>query len=126
MAHSALRPTIRASRESRMTPRHAAALALVVWYLIGPPVRQPKNEGIYLDDHADYPQWKVQGAFSDYDKCEAFREQFKQLFEQEIAEGRKKPNAWHQQVIDAECFASDDPRIKGIVIKNPQNKILTH
>jgi hypothetical protein len=33
------RPTIRASRKSRMNPRHAAALALVGWYLIVPPIR---------------------------------------------------------------------------------------
>ncbi len=96
-----------------MKPRHAAALALVGWYLIGPPVRQPKGEKIYLDDHADYHEWKVLGTFPNYDKCELFREQIKQLFEQEIAEGRKKPNAWHTQQIDAECVATDDPRLRG-------------
>jgi hypothetical protein len=104
-----------------MNLRHAAALALVGWYLIGPPVRQPKNAEIYLDDRADYPDWKVLGVFPDYDKCEFFRAGVKQLFEQEIAEGRKKTNAWHEQQIDAECVASDDPRIKGIIIKHPPN-----
>jgi hypothetical protein len=36
MAHSALRPTIRASRKSKMNLRHAASLAFVGWYLMVP------------------------------------------------------------------------------------------
>ena len=41
-----------------MKPRHAAALALVGWFLMGPTVRQPKNEP-YLDEHAAYNDWKI-------------------------------------------------------------------
>jgi hypothetical protein len=41
-----------------MKPCHAAALALVGWLLMGPPVRQPKNEP-YLDEHAAYNDWII-------------------------------------------------------------------
>ena len=92
-----------ATRDTRdaadMKPRHAAALALVGWYLILPPMLQPK---LYLEGHEDYREWKVLRTFPDYYKCEFFRLQVKRLLEQ-----------GYDREIDAECIASDDPRLKG-------------
>ena len=89
-----------------MKPRRAAAIALVGWYLMVPPVRQP----MYVEGHADYSEWKVLRVFPDYYKCEFYLVQVKQLLEEA-----------HGQEIDAECFASDDPHMKGIVVKHPPN-----
>ena len=56
-----------------MKPRHAVALALVGWYLMGPPVRQPKRESAYVDEHAAYRDWKVLHDFKTAYECEAGR-----------------------------------------------------
>jgi hypothetical protein len=45
--------TIRASSKSRMKPRHAAALALVDWYLLFPPWVAPNT----FDAHAPLSKW---------------------------------------------------------------------
>jgi hypothetical protein len=73
-----------------MKPRHAAALALVVWYLMQPPLP-------HLSAHPTTPRigagpfsgWTIVKAFPTEKECDAHR-----------------PNAWNQ------CVASDDPRLK--------------
>jgi hypothetical protein len=98
-----------------MNLRHAAALALVVWYLIAPPVRQPKGEAPYMDEHAKYRDWEILQVYKTSEECE-------------IAQRRERsevsltdPDPWSAQLADAECIASDDLRIEGIVIKHPIN-----
>jgi hypothetical protein len=49
-----------------MNLRHAAALALVGWYLMVPP-----STGGKLDTKAPLPQWINEGAFDRADDCES-------------------------------------------------------
>ena len=94
-----------------MKLRHAAALALVGWYLIGPLVRQPKNENPYLDEHTAYSEWKIIQTFPDRAQCEYNRELHIQSVQDDLAEfGRT--NIWALQLIEADCIASNDPRLK--------------
>jgi hypothetical protein len=77
--------------------RHAAALALVVWYLMQPPLP-------CLNAHPTTPRiaagpfsgWTIAGTFPTQKKCEAHRS-----------------NPWDR------CVASDDPRLKG---KSPNDE----
>ena len=94
-----------------MNFRHAAALALVGWYLIGPPVREPKNDRPYLDEHAAYSEWKILITFSDQVQCEYNREVHTQSVQDDWAEfGRT--NIWAEQLLESDCIATDDPRLK--------------
>jgi len=63
-----------------MNPRHAAALALVGWYLMIP----PKIEGWYFkdwhffngvraDERAPLDNWKILKSFDSAGECEAYR-----------------------------------------------------
>jgi hypothetical protein len=53
-----------------MTDRHAAALALMVWYLIVPPL-SPQN-GI-SDPSMPLYDWKILGSFTTVKDCEKIR-----------------------------------------------------
>jgi hypothetical protein len=104
-----------------MDLRHAAVLAFTGWYLLAAPVRQPKSEPPYLDEHAAYRDWKILHAFKTVDDCEGGQK--RAVLD---AESRNltawsggfagiidtDPKPWLTQQIDAECIASDDPRLK--------------
>ena len=104
-----------------MNRRHAAALALVGWYLMGPPVRQPKNEEPYLDEHAAYRDWKILHTFKTQNECNAAQQRviedanngkltsFSGGFTF-VLDGDPKP--WLDQQNEAECIATDHPRLK--------------
>jgi hypothetical protein len=73
-----------------MKPRHAAAFALVVWYLMQPPLP-------HLSAHPTTPRigaglsgWTIVKTFPTQKKCETLRR-----------------NPWGR------CVASDDPHLKG-------------
>jgi hypothetical protein len=104
-----------------MNRRHAAALALVVWYLMGPPVRLPKFEPAYVDEHAAYRDWKILHNFKTADGCDAGQARAKS----DAGNGNltafdggyagvvdADPAPWLAQQAEAECIASDDPRLK--------------
>jgi hypothetical protein len=105
-----------------MKPRHAAALALVGWYLMVPPVRQPKGESPYLDEHAEYRDWKIVHTFKSQDDCEASRDMIAKatrrgepiIFpDDDPRPPRADPAPWFTQQSEIECIATDDPRLKG-------------
>jgi hypothetical protein len=97
-----------------MKPRHAAALALVAWYLIAPPVRVPKgDEPAYMDEHARYRDWEILQVYKMANECEVAQRRAR------FDVNPDNPDPWLAQFGDAECIASDDPRIKGIVVKHP-------
>ena len=52
-----------------MNPRHAAALALVGWYLMVPPA---ERGGKQLDYHAPLSTWSIMQSFDTAQSCEAF------------------------------------------------------
>jgi hypothetical protein len=95
-----------------MKLRHGAALVIVGWYLIGPPVHQPKHEEPYLDEHAAYHDWKIVMTFSEQVPCEQERDRHIQSVHDDFAEFGKT-NIWALQLLESDCLASDDPRLKG-------------
>ncbi len=104
-----------------MKRRHAAALALVGWYLMMPPVYQNGKEverdidigGGHLDETAPLSKWAIVGSFDSAAECE------KNLLAGRDLSVMPEPNLKSQasQAIKrrwefAACIASDDPRLK--------------
>lgn len=102
--------------------RHAAALALVGWYLIMPPTVGPY---LRLDKSAPVSQWKIVEHFDTATACEGYLQEMKEgtgasYHEYSVAqkfqvEGLKKV---HDMGIPtfalkaARCIFSDDPHLK--------------
>jgi hypothetical protein len=104
-----------------MKLHHAATLALVVWYLMAPPVRQPNREPAYVDEHAAYRDWKILHDFKTSDECEAGRTRAKSDAENGTLTAfdggyagvvDADPEPWLTQQAEAECVAGDDARLK--------------
>ncbi len=71
-----------------MSPR-PAALALVVWYLMRPPLPHLNAHAIHTEAAAPLSRWIVVRTFPTQKKCETHR-----------------ANPWDR------CIATDDPRLK--------------
>jgi hypothetical protein len=83
--------------------RHAAALALVGWYLMTPPsFPRRANEEPVRDDGAPVSQWKH---ISSWDTAKACNAELERLSDSPIP-------LIGQIGISAKCIASDDPRLK--------------
>ena len=79
-----------------MNSRHAAALALLGWYLFTPP---PGAE-------APIAEWNHVGSFDTARECEA-------VSLGSLKKAKKEKNEKHlKQWLNAECIASDDPRLR--------------
>ena len=92
-----------------MRPRHAAALALVGWYLMVPPIN-------LMGVHPSEPlsKWTV---YQDYDSlrtCLAAENELHRRGEQDssVTPPLQFPSKELQQFAAAFCIASDDPRLK--------------
>jgi len=82
--------------------RHAAALALVGWYLMVPPQTRTWWIGPErYDDDASLSRWTIERSFDKAEACEAAR-----LATQEQAADAAI------RMGHAACVASDDPRLK--------------
>jgi hypothetical protein len=89
-----------------MKLHHAAALALVGWYLIIPPsnlsptnaYKQPLNS------------WPIIRSFDSADDCEDFKGTFVESSHQQRAFGVLNPS--YRDYMFAQCIATDDPRLK--------------
>lgn len=108
-----------------MNPRHAAALALVGWYMMLPPM------GSHFDAVPIGPKWRIQGVFDKADQCQTEQQKWiegarhsmtKELHVETTEELNHLMDAddfrtsftaavavWMFQVA---CIASDDPRLK--------------
>jgi len=116
--------------------RHAAALALVGWYLMIPPL--PTTSGWFSNSSAPAPisQWKLWASFDSAMLCEAYRgaddstwlDTVRRLGAEELgveAERRNPPKSktskaaneavdeFRDRMDRARCIATDDPRLKG-------------
>ncbi|SRR5216684_4712508 len=82
-----------------MKTRHAAALALVGWYLMVP--RSSGSEAVLYS-------WSILHSYDTAQACEAAREKSR-----EEAEASLPPGALKSRLTDLSiCVASDDPRLK--------------
>jgi hypothetical protein len=87
-----------------MKPRHAAALALVGWYLMTPPLAK---DAIHPDKSVPLKNWNRFQSFDSAKECEQRLMGFvKNYF---VAKG---PDFYWEPLADGECIASDDPRLK--------------
>jgi hypothetical protein len=106
-----------------MKLRHTAALALVGWYLMTPPITlkglaDPK--ATLIDGSAPISQWSQESSFDSAEKCEQERKAEEQLATEALQQNphllddRAK---YGLQAMDfllkrsAQCIATDDPRL---------------
>lgn len=87
-------------------PRHAAALALVGWYLMLPPPEAIQGR----IDFNVYSRWSVIDKYDRIQDCEARRLQIKSSATSALA-ASGKGDLEHCSECYAECIASDDPRL---------------
>jgi hypothetical protein len=95
-----------------MKPSHAAALALVGWYLMTPPTSKDKI-------HADLPlsQWKKLQSFDTESQCQdALTDLYNPSIDKRMRENTK-PEAYKlfkQFMEDMRCVSTDDPRTRDL------------
>jgi len=84
-----------------MKPRHAAALALVGWYLMMPPLYEDEKE-----PRIDAPlnEWKINMSFDDADSCETVLIHLQNNLGSDRKLAKRKMNSV--------CVSTDDPRLK--------------
>jgi hypothetical protein len=80
---------------------HAAALALVGWYLMAPPVHAPNHK---VDFHAPLAKWTILGSFDKAEDCEMADLRLRQT-----PQTTKGLSVWEAADL---CIATDDPRLK--------------
>jgi hypothetical protein len=97
-----------------MKPRHAAALALVGWYLMAPPyVRVPGTQTFRLDFTAPLASWHAIQSFDTAEECANDQGN--------VPEALKKLGPMSDTILEqvkammavSQCISSDDPRLKG-------------
>jgi hypothetical protein len=87
-----------------MNPSHAAALALVGWYLIAAPPQSFKDNKYY---EAPLGEWTHKATFDSEFEC-------KQKLSEGCHEvGGKGRIGFEGPLCYARCIATDDPRLKG-------------
>jgi len=82
--------------------RHAAALALVGWYLMIPPTNPRAVDGV--NDDAPVTQWKLFDSYDSAMECKTAAERL-------VASGNYT-GLVEEQFKRARCIATDDPRLK--------------
>ena len=93
-----------------MKIHHAAALALVGWYLMMPPFVNRSNGLTVADPKAPLPQWSTFGSSDSAAECEQQR-----IYNIDRSKGLPQTPAnvaVADQMLHAACIASDDPRLK--------------
>ena len=106
-----------------MKPRHAAALALVGWYLMTPTVIRPDkvtHTRVYDNWWAPISAWTINGSYDSAAECEKKKEKLHVTGAQQLQFAREH----FQDDKDGEflalgdannrsvCIATDDPRLK--------------
>ncbi len=107
-----------------MKPRHAAALSLVGWYLLVPPVIGPRKSGSHLLTFSEavvpLSQWTIIKTFDSADECEKDKAHY---WDTSCIEASPVPKdadmvqGTDEQVVcwaghRALCLSTDDPRLK--------------
>jgi|HubBroStandDraft_3_1064219.scaffolds.fasta_scaffold1822810_1 hypothetical protein len=96
-----------------MNLRHAAALALVGWYLISPPF---VGDPFYIDHTAQLSEWKIESSYDTAEQCERARKRKSGDIGASLSGRILEPGS--RAMMDAalgylQCVASDDPRLEG-------------
>ena len=96
-----------------MKLRHAAALALVRWYLMIP---RYDLTGLVLDK-APLSMWKIYNEYDSSAQCEEIREEMSRTAQKFIDEQEQRAEtedglSQATVMLSARCIAKDDPRLK--------------
>ena len=114
-----------------MILRHAAALALVGWYLMVPPFRSGwfSSSATELDTKAPLSRWRVIGSFDEVASCYYMRKEYRRVLHDppgaELGSlntigdpdtsaailKSEKNDVVRKRLDSAKCFAADDPRL---------------
>lgn len=93
---------------------HAAALALIGWYLMVPPLVEAPYK---IDMEAPLTSWKVHQKFDSEEQCDksltSAQAKYNQTATAPLGTIKKGSRAFALQMTFAQCIASDDPRLKG-------------
>ena len=96
-----------------MKPRHAAALALVGWYLMAPPTSANR-----VWAQAPLAQWKILRSYDSASECQNYSLGGFTIW-REVA-NRNFPSkdetfyeVFGEEVLSTVCVSTDDPRLKG-------------
>jgi hypothetical protein len=96
-----------------MKPRHAAALALVGWYLMVPPL---VNAPYKIDMEAPLTSWKLYQTLDTAEECNkallSAQAKYKHTASAPIGSIKKGTRAFALQMTFAQCVSSDDPGLK--------------
>ncbi len=95
-----------------MKPCHAAALALVGWYLMVPPL---VGDPFHIDHAAPLSEWKIKSSYDTAEQCEATR--IRKSNELGAKLNGRTIESGSGAMMDmplgyAQCIATDDPRLK--------------
>jgi hypothetical protein len=96
-----------------MKPCHAAALALVGWYLMVPPL---VNAPYKVDTEAPLTSWKAYQTFDTAEECNksllSIKAKYQHTATAPIGSIKKGTRAFALQIVFAHCVSSDDPRLR--------------
>jgi hypothetical protein len=95
-----------------MKPRHAAALALVGWYLMVPPPVLHRSPPVDLE--APLSAWRLFSMHDTAAECERGLVAFYKLAKTELVANPadERDRIRFYQLESSQCVASDDPRLK--------------
>ena len=101
-----------------MKPRHAAALALVGWYLMSPLGTNPLTKGRWFDKDAPLSTWYLERSFDTAEGCDRARQKKCDEASSKIktlSESHSIQASAHAQILAADkfnqCIETDDPRL---------------
>jgi hypothetical protein len=87
---------------------NTAALALVMWYLVLPPIEKV-SVGEHVNINAPPAQWWKKASFASEAECRKF---LSPITPREDAAARGEVSLGRTAELLAKCVASDDPRLK--------------
>ena len=92
---------------------HAAALTLVAWYLMVPPL---VNAPYKIDSEAPLTEWKIYQTFDTADQCSkslsSAQAKYEQTASAPLGTIERGTRAFALQMVFAQCISSDDPNLK--------------
>ena len=92
-----------------MNPRHAAALALVGWYLMVPPMTQVSGRPAALTE-TPLGRWNTSASFGNSKSC--IRYQLARVDEQKRRSDQVGREYWLEVFSNSLCVPSNDPGLK--------------
>ncbi len=95
-----------------MNSRHAAALALVSWCLLVPPIIRDSGNQPRVQPTAPLNEWRVYATFESRGQCEKLKDKI-QEGERGLPSSEKNADLKREAAASLLCVATDDPRLKG-------------